>query len=97
MLDLAKEMKNLEVRMLWPSFLMLTCDDIPKRYRSISQSVKLEYHLIFLGMTMTEMVLATLVYSPLNHMTRLLVREYLIEFSHRENFKLYIIESYSRL
>jgi hypothetical protein len=38
----------------------------------------------------TEMVLETLVYSPFNHLTRLLVREYFIEFSLRESFKLYI-------
>jgi hypothetical protein len=35
------------------------------------------------------MVLETLVYSPLNHVTRLLAREYFIEFSRWESLKLY--------
>jgi hypothetical protein len=36
------------------------------------------------------MPLETLVYSPLNHLGRMIAREYLIEFSHRESFKLCI-------
>jgi hypothetical protein len=35
------------------------------------------------------MVLKTLFYSPFNHLTRLLAREYFIEFSRREGFKSY--------
>ena len=35
----------------------------------------------------TEMVLETLVYSPSDHLTRLLVRENFIEFSRCESFK----------
>jgi hypothetical protein len=34
-------------------------------------------------------VLETLVYSPFNHLMRLLAREYFTEFSQRESFKLY--------
>jgi len=41
-------------------------------------------------MTRTEMVLATLVYSPFNHLTWLLAREHFIEFSYWESFKLCI-------
>jgi hypothetical protein len=40
-------------------------------------------------MMMTEMVVETLVYSPFNHLTRLLAREYFIEFDCREKFKLF--------
>jgi len=36
----------------------------------------------------SEMVLETLVYSQFNHLTRLLSREYFIEFGRREIFKL---------
>jgi len=39
--------------------------------------------------TWTEVTLETSVYSPLNHLTRLLAQEYFIEFSGRENSKLY--------
>jgi hypothetical protein len=38
-------------------------------------------------MTSAEIVLETLVYTPFNHMTLLFAQE-LIEFSHRERFKL---------
>jgi hypothetical protein len=41
------------------------------------------------------MGLETLVYLPLNHLKRLLAREYFIELTHRENFKLYITYSLS--
>ena len=40
-------------------------------------------------MTKTEIVLETLVYPPLNQLTHLLDREYFIDFSLCENFKLY--------
>jgi hypothetical protein len=40
-------------------------------------------------MTMTEMFLERLVYSPLNHVTRLVDRVYFIEFSPRVYFNLY--------
>ena len=36
------------------------------------------------------MALLTLVYSPLNRMTRLLAREYFTEFGRHESFKLYM-------
>jgi hypothetical protein len=36
------------------------------------------------------MVLETLVYSPFNHMTRLLTQEYSIEFSRHESVNLYV-------
>ena len=35
----------------------------------------------------TDVVLETLVYSPFDHLTRLLARENFIEFSRRESFK----------
>jgi hypothetical protein len=38
-------------------------------------------------MTRTEVVLEALVYSPLNHLTRLRAQEYVTEFSRRESFK----------
>jgi hypothetical protein len=41
-------------------------------------------------MTGTEMVLETSVYSPFNHQTWLVAREYFIEFSCCECFKFYI-------
>jgi len=40
-------------------------------------------------MTRTEMVLEMLVYSPFNHLMRLLAQEYLFEFSYHDSFKLY--------
>jgi hypothetical protein len=43
-------------------------------------------------MTRTEMVLETLVFSPFICLTRLLAREYFIEFSRRESFKLYDLD-----
>jgi len=39
------------------------------------------------------MVLETSVYSPLNHLTRLLSREYFIEFSRLEGFKYNVAEN----
>jgi hypothetical protein len=39
-------------------------------------------------MTSTEIALETFVYSPFDHLTRLLAREYFIEFSRRESFQL---------
>jgi len=36
------------------------------------------------------MALETVAHAPFNHLTRLLDREYFIEFSHRETFKSYI-------
>jgi hypothetical protein len=39
-------------------------------------------------MTKTEMVLETLVYSPLNHLTRMLSGEIFIKLSIRESFQL---------
>jgi hypothetical protein len=47
-------------------------------------------------MTRTQTVLATLVYSPLNHTTQLLDREYFIEFGCRASFNLYIASSFLR-
>ena len=41
--------------------------------------------------------LETSVYSPFNHMTRLLARENVIEFSRRENVKLYIRNVFTNL
>jgi hypothetical protein len=40
-------------------------------------------------MTRTEMVLETLVYTPLNQLTQLLAREHFVESSRRDGFKLY--------
>jgi len=41
-------------------------------------------------MTKTSTVLDTSVYSPFNHLTPLLAREYLIEFSYGGIFKFYV-------
>jgi hypothetical protein len=41
-------------------------------------------------MTMTQVALQMLVYSPFNKLSRLLVPEYFIEFSHGDTFKLYM-------
>jgi hypothetical protein len=42
-------------------------------------------------MTGTEMAPETLLYSPCNHLMRLLVQEYSTEFSRRKSFKLYCV------
>ena len=45
-------------------------------------------------MTRTELVLETLVHSPLNHVTRLLARKYIIKFIRRISFGLCDTKSY---
>jgi predicted permease len=52
-------------------------------------------NLLFFIRTKTGMVLETLLYLPLNHLKRLLAREYFIELTSGENFKLYITYSLS--
>ena len=71
-----------------PTSLRLGKSYLPRVYEGTAQHGQMPMSVSSL-MTTTEMVLAALVYSPLNHKILLVAQEYFTEFSRHESFKSY--------